>query len=169
MGGNGQKSHEVKLCEQAGCCRLTIHFLTKNYVTLRRILVVQHSFLGEQFPHDTMNPPSQTFQNLEIKLWLTVWSGGTNSHCSVSLLQKKQINFPDFWCLTSVLPCGGESTETSLASSAALCQGNSGKHRWYSQWLLHSAFRHLSRFIVRDQGKLLSSASVGRYWGPWES
>jgi hypothetical protein len=68
MFGNGQKSHELRHCEQAGCSGASIHFLTQNYFTDRRIVVVQHSFLGENFSYDAMNPPCQSYQNLEIKL-----------------------------------------------------------------------------------------------------
>lgn len=33
-----------------------------------------------------------TFQNLEIKLRLTFWSGGSDSWCTIPLHSKKQIN-----------------------------------------------------------------------------
>jgi hypothetical protein len=65
---NGQNSHEVRLCEQAAFSTVTIHFLTKNCVADSRIIVAQQSFSGEKFSQDTMNPQSQTCQNLEIKL-----------------------------------------------------------------------------------------------------
>lgn len=140
--------------------------LDRKHCVRRYVVMVQDPLVGEQFWPHTMNPLSQTFQNLKIKtsgwqcdqLWQTL---SALSLCH----QRNKLILSWLFTLTPALSWVRVIWRFPLHALPLCLRIYTEKPSFHPQWWLCSAIWHSPQSVAKDKRKLPSFIADDRYWG----